>query len=214
MKYVNINGKKRNIGKKYLKSIRLSGKVPCILYGKNMNIPFSVSLESFKEFIYTNEVYWVILQIEGEKESIKSIKKEIQFDPINEKIIHADFFEVKENKSITLDIPIKTYGRPIGVSKGGIYSSPIRKLKINALPSFFPEYIKLNIQFLDIGDKITVKDLLGEVKDYKILHPTNTLLAKVKNSRLSSTTSTEITDNDTRSLKEENKEEKKETKKK
>ncbi|WP_185860017.1 50S ribosomal protein L25 [Blattabacterium cuenoti] len=185
MQYVNIYGKKRNIGKKFIEPIRLSGEVPCILYGKNINIPFSTSLEIFKKLVYPPEVYWVSIQIEGEYKNIKAVKKEIQIDPISEKILHADFCKIEDYKPITLEIPIKTFGRPIGVSKGGEYYSPIRKLKVKAIPSYFPEYIKLDVQYLDIGDRITVKDLLK--KEYHILHPLNTLVARVKNSRIVST---------------------------
>ncbi|AWU44989.1 50S ribosomal protein L25 [Blattabacterium punctulatus] len=183
MQYINIYGKKRNIGKKAIESIRSSGEVPCILYGKNINIPFSTSLESFKNLIYTSKIHWVNIQIEGE--NINTVQKEIQFDPISEKILHADFCKIDQKKSIILEIPIKTFGRPIGVSKGGEYYSTIRKLKIKAIPSFFPEYIKLDISNLDIGEKITVKDIYP--KGYTILHPTNTLIARVKHSRISST---------------------------
>ncbi|WP_185852891.1 50S ribosomal protein L25 [Blattabacterium cuenoti] len=182
MKYVNISGKKRNIGKKFIKTIRLSGEVPCILYGKDINIPFSTSLETFKNLVYTQELYWVSIQIEGEEKNIKAVKKEIQFDPISEKILHADFCKIEDSHPMILEIPIKTFGRPIGVSKGGEYYSPIRKLKVKAFPSSFPKYIKLDVQSLDIGDRITVKDLLK--KEYNILHPLNTLVARVKTSRI------------------------------
>ncbi|WP_113738429.1 50S ribosomal protein L25 [Blattabacterium clevelandi] len=183
MQYINIYGKKRNIGKKEIESIRSSGEVPCILYGKNINIPFSTSLESFKNLVYTSKIHWVNIQIEGK--NINAVQKEIQFDPISEKILHADFWKIDKKKSIILEIPVKTFGRPIGVSKGGEYDSTIRKLKIKAIPSFFPEYIKLDISHLDIGEKITVKDIYP--KGYTILHPKNTLIARVKHSRITAT---------------------------
>ncbi|AWU44441.1 50S ribosomal protein L25 [Blattabacterium punctulatus] len=205
MQYINIYGKKRNIGKKYIESIRSSGKVPCILYGKNINIPFSTSLESFKNLIYTSKIHWVNIQIEGEN-NINAVQKEIQFDPISEKILHVDFCKIDQKKSIILEIPVKTFGRPIGVSKGGEYYSTIRKLKIKAIPSFFPEYIKLDISNLDIGEKITVKDIYP--KEYTILHPTNTLIARVKHSRIT-TTSTEEKKTDPISNKKESQEENK-----
>ncbi|WP_185856262.1 50S ribosomal protein L25 [Blattabacterium cuenoti] len=184
MKYINIYGKKRNVGKKAVHSIRVSGGIPCILYGKSINtIPFWISLEeNLKKLVYTSDVYLVNLQIEGCDKNINAIRKEIQFDPISEKILHVDFCKIEKSKPITLEIPIKYFGRPIGVSKGGEYYSPIRKLKVKAIPSEFPEFIKLDINYLDIGDRITVKDLSS--KKYTILHPLNTLLARVKPSRI------------------------------
>ncbi|WP_317168599.1 50S ribosomal protein L25 [Blattabacterium cuenoti] len=181
--YVNIYGKKRRIGKKAIHTIRLSGGIPCVLYGKNVNIPFWTSLEkNLKKLVYTSEVCWVSIQIEGYDKNINAVQKEIQFDPISEKILHVDFCQIEESKPITLEIPVKTFGRPIGVSKGGEYHSPIRTLKVKAIPSYFPKYINLDISKLDIGDKIKVKDL-SLTKEYTILHPLNTLLARVNSSR-------------------------------
>ncbi|WP_341652719.1 50S ribosomal protein L25 [Blattabacterium cuenoti] len=181
MKYVNIYGNKRPIGKKSVRFIRLSGKIPCILYGKNINIPFSISLESLKKIVYTTEIYGVILKIEGYDQSINAIRKEIQFDPVNNKILHVDFYKIDPSKPIILEIPIKTVGRPIGVEKGGVYYSFIRKLKVKASPYNMPEFIELNINFLDIGDRIIVEDLYND--QYTILHPSHTLIARVKSSR-------------------------------
>ncbi|WP_185861393.1 50S ribosomal protein L25 [Blattabacterium cuenoti] len=181
MKYVNIYGHKRNIGKKEVRSIRLSGKIPCILYGKNINIPFSTSLDNLRKIVYTQEIYGVIIQIEGYNEKINAIQKEIQFDPVNEKILHADFYRIDKSKPIILGIPVKFLGRPIGVAKGGKYYSNIRKLKVKAIPHHMPESIQININALDIGDRITVKDLYND--QYTILHPYHTLVANVKNSR-------------------------------
>ncbi|WP_185860841.1 50S ribosomal protein L25 [Blattabacterium cuenoti] len=181
MKYVNIYGHKRDIGRKAIHSIRLSGKIPCILYGKNINIPFSTSLESLKKIVYTTEVYGIFLKIEGNDQSINAIRKEIQFDPVNDKILHVDFLKIDNFKPIILEIPVKSFGRSIGVSKGGEYYSSIRKLKVKATPDNMPEYIELNINSLDIGDRITVEDLYND--QYTILHPSDTLIASVKNSR-------------------------------
>ncbi|WP_341665346.1 50S ribosomal protein L25 [Blattabacterium cuenoti] len=183
MKYVNIYGNKRNIGKKAVRFIRLSGKVPCILYGKNINIPFSIPLESLKKIVYTTKIYGVVLKIEGYDKSINAIRKEIQFDPVNNKILHVDFYKIDQSKPIILEIPVKPVGRPIGVEKGGEYYSFIRKLKVKASPYNMPESIELNINFLDIGDRIIVEDLYNNDNKYTILHPSHTLIARVKSSR-------------------------------
>ncbi|AFJ90591.1 50S ribosomal protein L25 [Blattabacterium sp. (Blaberus giganteus)] len=190
MKYVNIYGNKRKIGKKAVRSIRFSGKIPCILYGKNVNIPFSTSLENLRKIVYTAEVYGVILKIEGYNQNINAIRKEIQFDPVNEKILHVDFYKIDKSKPIILEIPVKSFGRPIGVAKGGEYYSSIRKLKVKAYLHNIPEQIKFNINDLDIGNRITVKDLHND--QYTILHPSHTLIASVKNSRTSTTTIKEV----------------------
>ncbi|QIK16835.1 50S ribosomal protein L25 [Blattabacterium sp. DPU] len=182
MRYVNIYGYKRDIGRKAVRSIRINGKIPCILYGKNINVPFSASLDSLKKIIYTTESYGIILNIEGYDQKINAIRKEIQFDPVDEKILHVDFYKIDELKPIILEIPVKSFGRPIGVAKGGVYHFAIRKLKVKAYIDNMPEYIKLDINSLNIGDKIIVENLSND--RYTILHPSHTLIASVKNSRI------------------------------
>ncbi|WP_185871207.1 50S ribosomal protein L25 [Blattabacterium cuenoti] len=181
MKYVNIYGKKRNVGKKNVRFIRISENIPCILYGKDINIPFYTASENLKKVMRYGDIHGVNIKIEGYDKNIKAVQKEIQFDPVSDEILHVDFYKIEESKPIKLSLPVKFVGRPIGVTKGGEYYSLIRKLKIKAFPSDIPEFIKIDISSLDIGDRIIVKDLQN-VK-YSILDPVQTLIARVKNSR-------------------------------
>lgn len=183
MEFINIYGKKRNIKKKFnkYKTYKDTNKVPCILYGKKLNIPFSSSLKELKKIVYSRKLHWIIIKLEGYNEKIKAITKEVQFDPIKDQIIHIDFYKINEKIPIVIDVPIIFIGRSIGVSKGGEYYSSIKKIKIKSLPKNIPNCIKLNISEMDIGDKIMVKDLLND--KYRILHSNNTLIARVKTSR-------------------------------
>ncbi len=189
MKYITIYGKKRNIGKKYISSIRSNNYIPCIVYCKNINIPFFTLKNNLQKILYRKEVFGFIINIEGKNNNIKAIKKEIQLNPVNNNILHVDFYKINELIPIILEIPIKFFGRPIGVTKGGEYYSPIKKLKIKALVRNIPNYIELNISHLDIGDRIYSVNLKNE--KYKILNPDDTLIASVKTSRSNKITSQE-----------------------
>ncbi|WP_185877479.1 50S ribosomal protein L25 [Blattabacterium cuenoti] len=183
MKYITIYGEKRNIVKK---CIRSNNKIPCILYGKNINIPFFSSLEEIKKIVFNKKICGVIIKLkinDNQYNNIKAIHKEIQFDPVKDNILHVDFYKIEESTPIILHIPIIFIGRPIGVSKGGECFIPIKKLKIKVFPINIPEYIKIDINHLDIGNKIIIKDLKKE--NYTILHSYNTLLVKIKKSRKS-----------------------------
>ncbi|WP_185883039.1 50S ribosomal protein L25 [Blattabacterium cuenoti] len=181
MKYINIYGNKRNTGKKELRIIRSSGRIPCILYGKNMNIPFSISLDTLKKVIYRSELCGFIIQLEKFNENIKAIRKEVQMHPINDQILHIDFYKIDPLKSIIIEIPIKFVGRPIGVSKGGTFYSPLKKIKVKAKIQDLPDAIHIDIGNLNIGGKITVENIHN--KTYQILLPMKTLIASVKISR-------------------------------
>ncbi|WP_185865126.1 50S ribosomal protein L25 [Blattabacterium cuenoti] len=184
MKYINIYGEERNTkNRNYINFIRKSKKIPCILYGKNINIPFSTSLEVLKDIILNTDIFGIILTLKGIDKPIKAIKKEVQYDPVKDNILHVDFYKIDKLTPIILNIPIKFSGIPIGVSKGGEYYSPIKNLKIKALPYNIPEFININIDSLDIGDKMNVKEIKND--KFIILNPDNTLIIRIKDTRTS-----------------------------
>ncbi|XOD67387.1 MAG: 50S ribosomal protein L25/general stress protein Ctc [Flavobacteriales bacterium Tduv] len=188
MNAINIQGKKReSVGKSSTRFLRNAGQVPCVVYGGKTNVQFSTPIESFKELVYTSEVNTVIIELDADSkkigQNIEAILQDVQFHPVSDEILHADFYQLDKDKPVTLNIPIKTTGRSVGVAKGGEYSAPLKKLKIKALPVDLPDYITLDITLLEIGDRILVKELRTE--KYTILHPDSTVVAAVRASRTS-----------------------------
>ena len=105
MKTIEIKGTFRNeLGKKSTKKVRKEGNVPCVIYGKEKNIHFHAHELSFKNLVYTHEAHLVKLNIEGEE--YNAVLHDMQFHPVNDKIIHADFVQIFENKPITMDVPV------------------------------------------------------------------------------------------------------------
>jgi large subunit ribosomal protein L25 len=168
---------RKNLGKKALKILRNSGKIPCVLYGVKENILFSVQSELFKKLIYPYN--GSIIFLEFYKKKIRSILKEIQFHPVSDTILHADFYKLLEGKKMELEVPIKIIGRSLGIGKGGKINIFLRTLKIRALPEKMPNYIELDITDLDIGDRLRVKDIFTK---YKILNNYESVILTIKSS--------------------------------
>ena len=106
MQTFDLKGTKREAGgKKAAKALRASGNVPCIVYGGEKEITFSVVEGDFRNLIYTPNVYIVNLNIDGVVKT--AILKDIQFHPVTDKILHVDFLEIFENKPTTIAIPVK-----------------------------------------------------------------------------------------------------------
>lgn len=188
MNSITIQGKKReSVGKSSTRALRNAGQVPCVVYGGNTNIQFSTPTASFKELVYTPEVHTVLIQLDADDkksgQKIEAILQDIQFHPVSDEILHADFYQLDKGKPVTLNIPIKTTGRSVGVAKGGEYSAPLKKLKVKALPADLPKHITLDISTLEIGDRISVREIRTE--KYTILHPDSTVVAAVRASRTS-----------------------------
>src|SRR3972149_2442514 len=114
MESIEIKGAiRKNIGKNFTKQIRKDGQVPCCLYGGKENINFQSHELSFKNLIYTPNVYLVNLEIEGT--NYESVLQDIQFHPVTDRIMHVDFMEIKEGKKVKIGLPVKLTGDSEGV---------------------------------------------------------------------------------------------------
>jgi large subunit ribosomal protein L25 len=158
MKSVSISGSPReNVGKKDAKSQRRQGMVPCVIYGGNEQKLFLVEEKQFAKLLYTPEVRFVELELDGKV--TKAIVQDTQFHPITDKLLHVDFLEVVDGKPITIEIPFKVKGTSPGVLKGGSLKKRVRKIKVRGLLENIPEEITADISGLDINQFIKIGDL-------------------------------------------------------
>ncbi|MDB3887352.1 50S ribosomal protein L25/general stress protein Ctc [bacterium] len=181
MKSVALSGNKRaERGTTDAKEKRSEGKIPAVLYGGKENIHFTVNTVKFDKVINSPHVYFVDLDIEGTK--VRAILKEVQYHPVNDSVLHADFLEVTEGKLLTVALPVQVEGKSPGVANGGKLRAVTRKLKVRGLAKDMPEAITADISTLKIGDSIKVGSLSYEGLTF--LDSANTVVAAVKMSRV------------------------------
>ena len=183
MKSIEIKGFVREAtGKSNTNSVRKHGNVPCVLYGGNELIHFTSSEIGFKDLVYTASAHTVILDLGDKKKN--AILQDIQFHPVSDKILHADFYELHDDKPVTMDIPVELSGSAPGVlNSGGILTRNKRKLRVKALPGNLPDSLNVDISELELGDKFYTSEL--ESNEYELLHPDNTVVCQVRTSRAS-----------------------------
>jgi large subunit ribosomal protein L25 len=155
-----IGFKRANLGKREANELRFAGSVPSVLYGGAEQIHFHAPVYLFKDLVYTEKPHFVDLTIEGKKYEAKL--QEVQFHPVSEMILHADFLLLKADSLITMEIPVKFDGTAPGVVKGGKLNHKLRKLKVKALPKNMPGEIKLDISGLELGKSAKVGDIKTE----------------------------------------------------
>lgn len=181
MKTVSLSGSLRaNVGKVDANALRAKGMVPCVIYGGKEQTHFYADHRAFKDIIYTPDTNLVSIELEGGK-NFKAVLQEAQFHKINDKLIHADFLEVSDDKPVTVQIPVKTVGQAEGVKDGGKMSVKMRKLKVKGLISKLPERIELNVEKLGVGKSIAVGDI--NIDGLTILHPKNISVVSVNITR-------------------------------
>ena len=181
MKSITINGSKReSVGKKSTKALRNAGQVPCVLYGGEQPLHFSAEELSFKHLVYTPDVHTVEIKLEG-GETVNAVLQDIQFHPVTDAILHIDFYQIFEDKEISMEIPVHTTGVARGVKNGGVLRFNLRRMRVKGLPGNLPDFIEADITSLQIGNKLYVTALKSD--DYKIMHPDNTVVCQVRTSR-------------------------------
>ncbi|AEM70713.1 50S ribosomal protein L25 [Allomuricauda ruestringensis DSM 13258] len=183
MKSITIKGSQReSVGKVSTKALRNAGKVPCVLYGGDKPVHFSADEIAFKDLVYTPNAHTVVIELEdGQK--FAAVLQDIQFHPVTDNILHIDFYQLFEDKPITMRIPVRLEGNSPGVKNGGRLLFRKRKLSIRALPDLLPDFITIDISKLRIGQTIAVETILND--DYTFLHPDSTAIVQVKASRTS-----------------------------
>lgn len=180
MKTVSLSGSPReNVGKKDAKNLRSAGQVPCVVYGGKEQAHFSVDLIELSKYVYTPDVFRFELDINGSK--TEAILKDLQFDPVTDRIIHADFLEIVDGKPVKLEIPVHIIGNSIGVRNGGRLSVAYRRLMVLGLPKDFPDAIEMDITKLRIGESLRIKDI--NLPNVTFLHDSEAVVVGVRTAR-------------------------------
>ena len=165
MKEIDVKGQKRTeVGKKASKALRKEGLIPCNLYGeaKDENglpkaLAFAAPFSELRKIVYTPHIYVINLVIDGESHT--AIMREQQFHPVTDALLHIDFYEVNDQKPITIGIPVKLTGLAQGVRDGGRMNLSVRKLDVTANYQSIPEHLDIDVTPLKIGKSIRVGDL-------------------------------------------------------
>ncbi|MBU0991661.1 MAG: 50S ribosomal protein L25 [Proteobacteria bacterium] len=162
MELIDLKTNSRNAsGTSGAKALRRKDIVPAILYGKQEPMLLSVGygdLELVFKKSKTPQVF-INLKIDGQTDRTAMIK-EYQTDPVSQKILHVDFYEIAMDQKINLFVPVVVKGKAKGVEFGGMMQIIRRELEIRCLPANVPENIEIDVANLDIGDSVHVKDIV------------------------------------------------------
>jgi large subunit ribosomal protein L25 len=154
--------------------------VPCVIYGKEQNIHFQAHENTFKNLVYSHEAHLVKLDIDGQEYNV--VLQDMQFHPVTDKIMHADFVQIFENKPVIMDIPVSITGDAEGVKAGGKLIIKRRHLKVKGLAKDLPEDLVVDVTDLKIHHSIKVGELSFD--KIELLDPKITTVVTVATSRV------------------------------
>jgi large subunit ribosomal protein L25 len=180
MKTVSLSGSPReSVGKKDAKKQRREGKVPCVLYGGEEQVHFTVDALKFDKLIFTTDVYLINISVDGKE--YQAILQDVQFHPVTDRVLHADFLLAKPGQPIIIGLPVRFEGNVPGVMAGGRLIKKMRKVVVKGQVDDMPDFITVDMSNLHIGDSIKVKDL--ETDKFVCMDHKNAVVVLVKTAR-------------------------------
>jgi len=149
-----------------IRSIRLNGNVPGIIYGGNtQNEKVSVSKKILKTLIdkenFLSNI--ITLNLDGKPQNV--LPKEITYNVISDEPIHIDFLRVIPGAKIRIEVPVKFINHETspGLKRGGVLNIVRRKIELNCPSEKIPESITIDLDGVDIGESFKISSVkLGE----------------------------------------------------
>ena len=180
MKTITIEGQLRTeFGKRATRQLRSRELVPGVIYGGAQEVNFQAPAAAFRSLVYTPDFQQAEVKLDGK--SYQCILKELQFDKVDDKLIHIDLLELVEDKKVIANIPLKFAGVPKGVKDGGNLIIKMKSLKVKTLPKYLKEHIDVNVDNLELNGNIRVEDV--KVEHYEILNSPRIPVASVSLTR-------------------------------
>ena len=161
MKTITIEGQLRTEhGKKAARQIRSQENVPGVIYGGAQEINFFAPAKAFKPLVYTSEFQLAEVKVDGK--TYKCILKDLQFDKVEDSLIHVDLLELVDDKKVVATLPLKFTGTSVGVKECGKLVTKMKALKVKAFPKDLKENISVDITNLELNGNVRVEDVKAD----------------------------------------------------
>ena len=161
---------------------RRRGEIPGIVYGLGLP-PFSVAAESrrIEQVLHLESGINTIfnLSLAGQDKSRAVMIRDLQRDPVTDRLVHVDFVRVDLARAVRVQVPVRLIGVPEGVrTEGGILEYVLREVEVECLPTAIPEHLDVDVSALHLNQKVSVADLAA-AEGVKILEEPDSILAVV-----------------------------------
>jgi len=184
IKDVTINASSREgVGKGPARRLRAQGMIPVAVYGEGGEASaVAINAKEIATILRSgsgqNTIFKLVLpQSDGEPANV--IIKDYQVDPIKGRLLHADLLRLSMTTLTRVDVSIETLGEPAGVkSDGGILELQLREIEVECLPGDIPQHLQVDVTHLQIGDHVTVADLVYDREKVKLLADEHQIVAR------------------------------------
>lgn len=183
MERVTLEAKRRDgLGKNRVRQLRRDGLIPAIVYGRGRD-PVAVAVESkaLRTALHTSAGMNVLIDLavaNGDRKSETVMVKDLQRDIFLRNITHVDFYAIDLTRTVEARVPITFVGQAAGIAEGGVFEVHLREMVVECLPMQIPAHIEFNVNALEVGDSIHVRDLVVP-SDVSVVTPPEEVVATV-----------------------------------
>ncbi|MEZ5016455.1 MAG: 50S ribosomal protein L25 [Flavipsychrobacter sp.] len=176
MNTIKLQGTRRSdFGGATTRQLRSEGMVPGVIYGGEESIHFTTKKLDLRALVYTPQFQIAEIEIDGK--TYRCILKDMQFDVINDELIHVDFLELVDGKKVIAELPIKFNGQPEGVKAGGRLVIKLKSVKVRTYPKYLKEALDVDINSLKLNGNVRVQDIVAD--NIEIMNPPRIPIASV-----------------------------------
>ncbi len=177
-----LNIEMRETGKSNSRALRVSRKIPAVVYGAGTESAQNISIDEssvvrFNVRAYENALF-NLKSKESKLNNVVVLMKEVVVHPVTRRPQHVDLFALDMKKAVRVSIEIRLEGKPAGIADGGLLNVVNRQLEIECLPTEIPENITADISHLGVGDALHASELKIPA-GIKVLSPADMTIAVV-----------------------------------
>jgi large subunit ribosomal protein L25 len=168
-------------GKNEARRLRLTGKVPAVLYGgKGVAIALALNTKQIGAILRSESGHNTLFQVDLAGKHEPAILKDWQVDPVTGNLLHVDLVRVAMDVRMRVKVPVHTFGEPAGVKQqGGVFEVVTREVEIECLPAEIPTEFKVDVSGLMLGQQLRAKELPIDTQKMKLITDPERVLAHV-----------------------------------
>lgn len=158
------------------------GRIPAVLYGPGTQpVPLAIARHDFDLFAahHTAGATILSLNIEGHKRPVHAMIREVQHSAVKGTPLHIDFLAVTMDKPVHATVALHLVNDPAGVRAGGILTVNLHEINVSAKPNDLPEVIEFDVEALEIGDSVHIRDIVAP-KGVELIDDPETIVASVQ----------------------------------
>lgn len=153
---------REQVGKGASRSLRREGRVPAVIYG-NKQDPAAIHVEekALYRALMTGHFMNSVVMIELDGQSVRTLPKDVAFDPVTDRPVHADFLRIGEHSTVTVEVPVRFVDEAAspGIKRGGVLNIVRHEIELIVDAALIPDDIEVSLKGFDVGDSIHISSV-------------------------------------------------------